>query len=286
MTMVTRKWLALTLGAGLLAGANRADAGDVIRLGGSAGPVANTQSLALRGDDADTQLVYRGGGHGGHGGHYGGGHYGGGRYGGHYAHYGHYGNYGHYGARYSYGYGYRPYYYGAYYRPYYSSYYQPYYYPSYTYYPSYYYTPSYYVYPSYYAPCAETTIAAAPTVTLRAATGTYSPPTYVAPRPATSPGFMPPAGDGTYRYDGGPVLPMPLPSESPAAPTVDPKRPTVPRDGLFVSIPSTPKVSYPAYGETTPARPTPSASTALVSTPAPAATTPRLVYPAYGDGRR
>jgi hypothetical protein len=300
MTMVIRRWLALMLGAGLLASAERASASDVVRLGGSAGPaLADTHTLASNGDDADTQFIYHRGG-------YGGGYRGG--YGGYSGYRGGYGGYS--GARFSVniGYGgyrsyYRPYYHGSYYsyyrpyyRPYYSSYYSGYYAPSYSsYYPSYYspsyYSPSYY-YPSYYSPCASEVVVSAPVVTLRAATGTYAPsyvpPTY-SPTPVT-PRAMPPVDgaiegpDGSYRYDGGPSAPMPLPLETPAAPTVDPKRPMVPRDGRFVSLPSpTPRVAYPAYGEATPTRRT-AAGTLYVSTTAPATTT-RINYPAYGEGK-
>ncbi|MFO0968177.1 MAG: hypothetical protein U0793_21690 [Gemmataceae bacterium] len=297
--MVNRNWLALLVGAGVLASASGARAGDTVLLGGA--PAANTATLALNAGDAATELVaYRGGG--GHGGgHYGGGHYG------HVGHYGGYGHYGHgfYGGRYGFGYGYG---YRSYYRPYYASYYRPYYYSSY-YYPSYYYPysyyPSYYVdpgyyYGGYYTPCSTTVVATAPTVTLRAGvapatyappsygTPTYGTPTYGTPTYGTRPGpLMPPADspDGTYRYDGGPMAPMPLPSDTP--PTVDPARPTLPRDGRFVSLPATKApIAYPAYGERTPAPRATEPGTILVSTPAPAATTSRLTYPAYGESRK
>jgi hypothetical protein len=267
MTMVGKSWLALLGGALLLAsgGAARAE-DDVLRLGGSIGPSADTLTLArYEADDATELVYYRGHGHG----HYGHRHYG------HYGHrpYGHYGHHHHHGFRFSIGFGYggygyrpyfgsyyRPYHYGFYHRPYYNSY-RPYYS---SYYPRYYY-PTYY-YPSYYSsyyPCADD----------GAATTLYLSPGVTPPPPADDP-------NGTYRYDGGPSsAPPPLPGET--APSIEPKRPIVPRQGLFVSLPTSP-VSYPAYGQP-PATPVASErGTVLVSTPAPS-TAARVSYPAYGE---
>lgn len=173
--------------------------------------------------------------------------------------------------RYGYRQSFRPYYggynrayYGGFNRPYYGSYYRPYYYPRfYSYYtPSYYSTysyPSYYLYyemnrptyyPSscYYYPIAGESVAP-PATTLN----------YQGPQPYVPP--MPPADNGTYPYNGGPSSPVPMPNAEPAP------RGIIPIDGRLVSLPSeisggtsqvgvpaaktqtTPRVSYPAYGE-------------------------------------
>ncbi|MCS6849813.1 MAG: hypothetical protein NZ700_01430 [Gemmataceae bacterium] len=62
-----------------------------------------------------------------------------------------------------------------------------------------------------------------------------------------------PPGDGTYRYDGGPQNPVPMPPGTNPKPTTDPAPPsTVPFEGRAVSIPAKPKTSpysYRAYGE-------------------------------------
>jgi len=67
------------------------------------------------------------------------------------------------------------------------------------------------------------------------------------PVPYPTPGLMPPA-DGTYDYDGGPRLPVPMPKVEPA-PTRS--QPPVPLDGRPVSLPrrTQPKYNFPAYGE-------------------------------------
>lgn len=272
--MVQRRWVALLAGTFVLAAAHSAPASDTIRLGGSVG--GNTLILD-RGDDADADLElarYRGGWGGGYRGGYG---YGG--YRGGYAYRGGYGGF--YGARYSVGYGYggyrggyyRPAY--GYYRPYSYGYAQPYYYGGYT---SYYSYPSYY-YPSYsyYYPCSDSVPTMPYATVLQGSVSTYAPQVVTTPAPVA-----PPAGDGTFRYDGGPgVVPAPTPGETPAAPTVTP-RPTLPLEGRLVSLPTAPTVtvSYPAYGEA-PATVRPATSdTRLVSTPRPAS---RIAYPAYGE---
>jgi hypothetical protein len=70
------------------------------------------------------------------------------------------------------------------------------------------------------------------------------PPTYMPPADAG------PAPGGTYPYDGGPRVPVPMPQMQPA-PTNGPGTPaTVPSDGRVVSLPAKPaKLTYPAYGE-------------------------------------
>jgi hypothetical protein len=57
---------------------------------------------------------------------------------------------------------------------------------------------------------------------------------------------MPPAGfDGTYPYDGGPMLPAPLPRAD-----VGPRSTPAKADGSVVTLGLRPtKLSYPAYGE-------------------------------------
>lgn len=320
--MFRKRWLALVAGA-VLAASPAAQADDVIRLGGSAGPTAEVRPLGLAvADDDDTELAhyrggsgggyrggYRGGsgyggarysvGYGGYGGYrhsgygYGGGYGGGSRYGG----YGHGGyGYGGHGHGYQSYYSYRPSY--SHYRPYYSSYRPSYSYGSYgggygSYYGSSCYpTYSYPVYSSYY-PCSDSlpTMPYAPALSGTSSmyitpTPGYAPaPTYLAPPTspplAPAPMVIPDSPGGTFRYDGGPTLVPTLPGDVPVAPTVDPRRPTLPRDGRFVSLPgSTPTVAFPAYGESP--RPTTASepATRFVSTPAP---TPRPAFPAYGE---
>ena len=91
------------------------------------------------------------------------------------------------------------------------------------------------------------------------------------------------SGDGTYPYDGGPSYRTPDPS--PDTPAVQPRQPTIPRDGLMVSAPrsSTPAHVYRAY---TKERVTPQPTTRVVSAPAVSATktsTIRVAYPAFGQ---
>jgi hypothetical protein len=236
MTMRNLMWAALATSL-LLAGTEVGSAQDTVRLGGP-----SAQAAIQGGTDTDL-VAYR------H------------SYGGHRAYYG--GNYGrsYYGGNYG-----RSYYGGYYARPYYSSYYaQPYYYPraSYYYAPTYYY-PSYYSTPyysyssSYYYPISGEGVP--PPATTLQGTGYSQAP---AQRPYVTP--IPPAnGDGTFQYDGGPrsPIPMPNPETNPA------NRPNgiLPIDGKLVSLPtattggtsqyrtsaqqpSTPRVSYPAYGE-------------------------------------
>lgn len=283
--MVRRRWVALLVGTFVLAAAQTAQASDTIRLGGSVG--GNTFTLD-RGDDADadTELARFRGGYGG-GGYRGG--YGGGGYRGGYGYGGYRGGYGYGGYRggYSYGgyrggYGYGGYRggygYGGYGGGYYGSSYgysQPYYggYSSYYSYPSYCY-PSY----SYYYPCSDSVPTMPYATVLQGSVNTYTTARTIAP-PAP---VAPPAGDGTFRYDGGTgVVPAPMPGVTPVPPTVSP-RPTLPLDGRLVSLPYTPPtVNFPAYGEApaTPRRPAAS-DTRLVSTPVAA---PRVAYPAYGE---
>jgi hypothetical protein len=197
-------------------------------------------------DDADTQLVHR---RGYYGGYYGGYHRG--YYGGYYSR----GYYGHnYGYRSYSHYGYRPYYGYSYYRPYvygYGGY-------------------------SYYRPIAAET-ATLPEVTVLGASSfgaQLERPGVVVPR-AKEP------HNGTYLYDGGPRVVVPMPDETPA-PGATP-RPTLPREGKFVSLPPVVPNAYPAYGDALPRRvapPVTNGTLRLVSTP-----TPRVAYPAYGDSR-
>lgn len=66
---------------------------------------------------------------------------------------------------------------------------------------------------------------------------------------------------GTFQYDGGPNNPAPIPSSAPA-------RPTIPRDGKFVSLPRE------SSGAVHPA---------VLTTVRPAPAQPRYTYPAYGE---
>jgi hypothetical protein len=162
-----------------------------------------------------------------------------------------------YGYRPFYGYGYRPFYGYAYrpffYRPFYPalalSFYQPYYYapPYYDMPPAaYYYPPSYYYYPASLSSAMN-----APNLpaVIPQGNGQQLPP----PRPVPAPPVPAAPASGTYRYDGGPANPVPLPK------TGSPQQPapgTIPLEGRSVSLTAPPvkKYAYPAYGEA-PARP-------------------------------
>ncbi|MDY3560841.1 hypothetical protein R5W23_002090 [Gemmata sp. JC673] len=162
------------------------------------------------------------------------------------------------------GYGYRGYYGSHYYRPYYGGYasfgyYRPaYYYAPRAYYPSYYYSAP--VYSSYYyggsgvgfgfsiGIGADPVSLSAPAQNL----GTQS--LRPAPQqmtPLTQP-MAPPAapGDGTFRYDGGPANPVPVPKADPQ-PMGPPGNTASPTD-LPVSLkpkPASSPYKYKAYGE-------------------------------------
>jgi hypothetical protein len=156
---------------------------------------------------------------------------------------------GFYGLGYGYGYGYGYPYYGygyGYGYPYYTAYsYYPYY-AAYSAYPGIYYGSSYY--PSYYAanPCSGGALVR-PYPTMPPATSLATPgPSYASP---SVPGPAPAgAAPGTFPYDGGPSLPVPMPSV--------PETETGSQRGkgksteLFVSLPApAAKWQYPAYGE-------------------------------------
>ena len=57
-----------------------------------------------------------------------------------------------------------------------------------------------------------------------------------------------PRSDETYRYDGGPTQPVPMPVPDPISPT-DPVPTTVPALHRVVMERSRRNVNYPAYGE-------------------------------------
>jgi hypothetical protein len=145
---------------------------------------------------------------------------------------------------------YRPYL-GFYYRPY--AYYRPYYYPSFyfsvarPYYPAYYAAPSAYYYPApyyFYYPVGlnVTTGAATSPAILRSGSSGIE----TLPLPTPAPGQ---AAPGTYPYDGGPANPVP-----PAKRENKPPNATMPLEGRTVSVPgaTTPRYTYPAYGEDRP----------------------------------
>jgi len=146
--------------------------------------------------------------------------------------------------------GYYPSYYGGYYPSYYGGYNGCYSYPSYYGY-SYSYYPRYCSYPVYsygvYAsPCSlSVTIPAMP----RVVGPTLSTPAV----PAAPETVAPPAGNGTYQYDGGPASPVPMPPPEETPTRGAPRKPAV-YDEVMVSMPadqpSTGKWVYPAYGET------------------------------------
>src|SRR5262249_37737810 len=56
---------------------------------------------------------------------------------------------------------------------------------------------------------------------------------------------MPPGAPPTYHYDGGPSNPVPMPGVVPNSPNSK----FDPADGRVVSLPSSKKAGYPAYGE-------------------------------------
>ncbi|MBI3409403.1 MAG: hypothetical protein HY040_13765 [Planctomycetes bacterium] len=273
--MIKAMGIALAASILLLASDKVVQADDVIRLGGVID--AKTQNLGFDGD-VNTELVgrygyYRGG--------YRGGYYGGYR--------------GGYNGAYRYGYArgyYRPYYHG-YYRPYYRPYIygglyaRPYYYGYYGggYYGGAYYGGGGYGYPiysypgypyaAYFAPCAGE-LTALPQVTALGSSANLQ------PSPYQSPGVRPmqpsDEGDGTFLYDGGPRTITPMPGADPA-PTKQPQKQSVPREGRFVSFPASPGsgVTYPAYGETLKQQPAPPPSQAS------GAPTRLVSYPAYGE---
>ncbi len=142
-----------------------------------------------------------------------------------------------------YGGGFRGYY--GYYRPAVSFYYGPAYYPAPVYYaPSYYYAPPVYAYPRVYIGISG---GAAPTVNLalRPAAATSSDPAQMQltmPTPYTTPSF---------RYDGGPANPVPMPVPDRNAQPV-PQPQAVPATDVQVSLPAPavkPALRYPAYGD-------------------------------------
>jgi hypothetical protein len=163
-----------------------------------------------------------------------------------YPRWGYYGSY--YYPRY-YG-SYYPGYYGAYYPGYYGSYYPGYY----SYYPGYYgysyYYPTYYPAITYVSPIGCRPGSQDVPATVLTPGGQVTTDTYKLP--AAAPDRMQPVPqDGTYRYDGGPSNPVPLPRTEPA-PAGNARPQTVPLDGRPVSLPpAVPKKKYEylAYGE-------------------------------------
>lgn len=213
-----------------------------------------TAEKAAADDDVELTRGYHGGYHGGyHHGFYGG-------YGGYRGYRGYYGGYrGYYG-------GYRGYY-GGYYRPY---YYRPYYgfgfgyggyYPYYSYggygYGGLYINAGYGGFGGYYGGfcgiSGKQADAATPVVSLNMAARTTTPPVQVL-GPSTSPAKPVSPANGTFRYDGGPASPVPVPVEEPSAQPAP--APVVPAaDSLPVSLklkpanaPAKPYV-FKAYGE-------------------------------------
>jgi hypothetical protein len=232
--MFVRRWATRLLAvAGLLTSAVAAQAGETVRLVLPANSDAPTLTLGNASADADTLDVRWGGGHfhggyarGFHGGFYGGYARGfhGGFYGGGVAYRGYYG----FRASYSTGYAYYPGYYG---------------------YSTYYYYPSYSCYP-----ISQPVVTVTPSIALNIRPATPIMPPADAP-PAqlqTLPRPVPAVpNDGTYPYDGGPRVPVPMPQVEPAPAKTAP-RPTVPLEGRPVSLPAEKTVKkyvYRAYGE-------------------------------------
>lgn len=223
---------ALALGA-VVAASNVASADDVRSLAPASGTTMTLggKGTAEQAATEDTELArgyrgyggYYGGYRGGYG--YGWGGYRGGYYGGYRGYYGG----GYYGG------------FGGYYRP--AYYYAPRYYPSYYggYYGGYYpaYSSFYYSSPSFGFSIGiggSTVAASAPVVPLGG----------IVPNPMTAPTVP---GDGTFRYDGGPAAPVPLPKADPQP--IPPAGTLTPAD-LPISL--RPKAAnspykYKAYGE-------------------------------------
>ncbi len=250
--LLTAGVLALT---GLLASTAASQASDVFRLAIPAGDDTPTMKLGQVSPEADTLDVWHGFHGGFHHGFYGGFH---GGFGGFYGHRGFYGGFGYrpfyglggyglggyglggYGlGGYGWGYGYRPFYGYA---------------GSYGYgYPGAYYYSS----PGCFFSIASTS--PAPTYNLNLATAPV--PVQSAPLPSTQAPATPAPNGGTFRYDGGPRSPVPLPDGTQATPPSNPAptnpaprtRPSLPLEGRPVSItisqPTPKKYTYPAYGE-------------------------------------
>lgn len=73
--------------------------------------------------------------------------------------------------------------------------------------------------------------------------------TYSVTRPQPTPPSMPAVPDGTYRYDGGPAQPVPMPQADPN-PAGAPRLFRLPTETRAVSLPArSGKLVYPAYGE-------------------------------------
>ena len=157
---------------------------------------------------------------------------------------------------------YRPFAYRPYYafRPYFA--YRPY---AYSYYnPGYYYAPSYYGsydYPppayGYYVNPIVANIPTMPNAVVLGSSSYTQGPIFQTQAPPQGRTLLPPPrnDDGTFPYDGGPNVPMPVPANDGTTPTFRQKRPTVPYEGKLVSIPvqQPTKNSYAACGDKTPA---------------------------------
>lgn len=103
-----------------------------------------------------------------------------------------------------------------------------------------------------YFPCAAPVVAAPVTTLVIRPPTTYSLPATPATPAPQAPPRMPSADDGTFQYDGGPMVPVPMPRqeeqmELPRVPT-----PVSIREVSYVptgSAPATGKWQFPAYGE-------------------------------------
>lgn len=254
--MFARQWVGGLLAVvGILAGAAAVQAGDTIRLGLPAQDDAPAIRLGEVSPDAellDARYV-RYGGYGGYGGYRGYGGYGGYRsYG--YGGYGGYRGYGYGGYR-GYGYGgYRGYGYGGYsggYRGYSGGFYGGFsggYYGGYRGYGYGGYRGYGYGGSGYYGisePVPSGPAVYSLNIVPGVVQGSERPTPYLPSDPQPAPRPLP--NDGTFDYDGGPRSPVPLPK----ADQPNNKPPTVPLEGRPVSLPgrSTPKYTYPAYGE-------------------------------------
>jgi hypothetical protein len=92
--------------------------------------------------------------------------------------------------------------------------------------------------------------------------------------PAGNSGIAPAPQSQTYPYNGGPANPVPQPGVVPQAPSTQPQPPTVPREGLTVSLPrQTSGGVYPLF------MPAPQSSAPAVAVPS----APSYRYKAYGE---
>jgi hypothetical protein len=95
-----------------------------------------------------------------------------------------------------------------------------------------------------------------------------------APHQAPTQGLAPAPGNGNYPYDGGPAFPLPLPSSQKQFTNPPQNQPTIPREGLLISLPRQ------SSGFVSPAGIVVRTTTSKTSG---GSTQNQYTYPAYGD---